>query len=570
MTEDRDEHWLDDLPVNDGSYGRLVDYPDVIVVHSDGVIVAVNAACVQWAGARSERELVGRPITDFVHPDSIPSMLQRISTLVGEGDASLPSEATMVRVDGSTIDVDATSIRVSWNDRPAFLVILRDVGARVAVRDALRYQEAVVSHVTDAVIAISLDGEVASWNPAAETIYRRAIIDVIGRPLSSVIGVEFDPVAVLAAGGTTAQIHCAADGSELSVDVAVTELDDGYVVVCSDKTALRQAERHFRTVVETIAEGILVVERDREISSFNPAAERIIGIELSSILDPDSGLRDARFGPDGNQLNYLGLRTFDEEGRPVPFSEHPITRVLTTGKPVEWCILGVDLPSGRRIWVSMSVRPMDPESPLTSPVVCSFSDIGEQRAIRERLEFAATHDQLTRLPNRDIVVARLTELLTANPRPTSIATLFIDIDRLKLINDSLGHSAGDRVIQVAARRLRSLLGGSDVIGRVGGDEFVAVVAGRTGQAAIEELTTELHRTLNKPFVVDGELVEIDASIGVSVIGSHDDRTADDILRDADIAMYAAKIGGRGCTQFYVPGLRERMRVRLRSVDPTTR
>ena len=170
------EREVDDLSsITDRSYGRLVDYPDAVCVHSDGIVVAINTAGVAWAGASADSEIIGRPITDFVHPDSVAAMIERIAVLVEQGDSSEPSEATMVRVDGTLIDVEATSIRVTWDDRPAYLVILRDVAARVAVRDALKYQEAVVNHVTDAVIAISDDGRIASWNPAAAAIYRRQI-----------------------------------------------------------------------------------------------------------------------------------------------------------------------------------------------------------------------------------------------------------------------------------------------------------------------------------------------------------------------------------------------------------
>lgn len=547
------EREVDDLSsITDRSYGRLVDYPDAVCVHSDGIVVAINTAGVAWAGAAADSEIIGRPITDFVHPDSVGAMLERIAVLAQQGDSSEPSEATMVRVDGTLIDVEATSIRVTWDDRPAYLVILRDVAARVAVRDALRYQEAVVNHVTDAVIAISDDGRIASWNPAATAIYRRPIIEVIGAPIGDALGVAFDAREIVAAGGTSAQIHRAADGRELAISVAVTPVDDGFVVICSDKTALARAEQYFRTVVDSIAEGIIVVDRAGRVTTANPAAKAITGVDLP-------------VGDDENATLFSDFEVFDSEGRALTIEQHPICQVMTTGIPLAGEVLGVDLPSGRRVWISASVRLMDPGSPSTSSAVCSFTDISEQQTIRADLEFAATHDSLTALPNRGSVVSHLGEALAALPRARSVAALFIDLDRLKLINDSLGHSAGDRVLQVAARRLKSLVSGSDLVGRVGGDEFVAIVFDRPDRAAIEQLADELHRTLRKPFVVDGELVDIGASIGVALIGERDIRTADDILRDADIAMYAAKTEGRGRTQFYVPGLRERMRIRMRSI-----
>ena len=128
-------------------YRRLVDHsPDAICVHERGRVVYVNAAGVRWIGAQSGAELVGHPITEFVHPDSVPAMLARIASLRLEGDTSAPSEAVMLRFDGTTLDVEAVSVLTVWEGRPAYQVIFRDLSARKAAEAALRCQAALAAH----------------------------------------------------------------------------------------------------------------------------------------------------------------------------------------------------------------------------------------------------------------------------------------------------------------------------------------------------------------------------------------------------------------------------------------
>jgi PAS domain S-box-containing protein len=127
-------------------YRRLVDHsPHAICVHERGRVIYINPAGVRWIGAQSSAELVGHEITEFVHPDSVPAMLARIASLRHEGDTSPPSEAVMLRFDGTTLDVKAVSVRTVWEGRPAYQVIFRDLSAQKAVEAALRYQAALAT-----------------------------------------------------------------------------------------------------------------------------------------------------------------------------------------------------------------------------------------------------------------------------------------------------------------------------------------------------------------------------------------------------------------------------------------
>ena len=176
-------------------------------VHADGRVVYVNPAGLRGIAAQRAEDLVGRMITDFVHPDSIAPMLTRIAGLQKEGDASAAAEAVMLRLDGSPVDAEVVSVLTSWDGKPAYQVIFRDLTMQKAAEATLRYQAALVTHATDAIIATTLAGTVTSWNPAAEAIYGRPAARALALPITEAVGAAVDPAAVVADGGVAHAIH---------------------------------------------------------------------------------------------------------------------------------------------------------------------------------------------------------------------------------------------------------------------------------------------------------------------------------------------------------------------------
>ncbi|MTD56016.1 sensor domain-containing protein [Amycolatopsis pithecellobii] len=528
-------------------YRLLVELsPDMIVVHQDRAIVYANPAAVNFAGGGSKAALLGKPITDFVDLLSQPEMFDRLSRLTEPGATSEPAEAIFVRADGTRHVMDVVSVRTTWMGRPAFQVIMRDVSAKKAAETALRYQAALVEHVSDAIIATDAMGRVTSWNPAAEAIYGLTAAGALGRRVGELVGAPLDPAAVFKGGGVSEETHRAADGSALSVRVSAAEMDDGFVLVCADETARRRMERQYSTVVASLDEGVLVLSADGLVISANPAAERILGVPESTMVG--SSPRD--------------WPIYDESGQRMPPSEYPAAQVRRTGVAQHGRVMRVLRRDGRNVWLSASCRAMNPEDSDLSAYVLSFTDITERRAIGERLEHDATHDPLTGLANRTLVLDELSSRLH-RPERKSIAVLFIDLDKFKVINDSLGHSIGDRVLKIAGERLRRAVRDEDVVGRLGGDEFVVLVSDVHGEPEVKALTERLREWLTRPVSVDGRKLHVDASIGIVLAGPGDRRAADELLRDADVAMYQAKTLGRSRYEFFNVELRRRMQRRLR-------
>ena len=172
----------------------------------------------------------------------------------------------------------------------------------------------------------------------------------------------------------------------------------------------------------------------------------------------------------------------------------------------------------------------------------------EQSRAREDLEYRAYHDQLTGLPNRALLNDRLTHALQRSHRDGSaIAVLFLDLDRFKLVNDSLGHDAGDRLLTQVAQRMSEHLRASDTVARLGGDEFVVVVEDIKDDLEVHAAVERVAALLEQPFEVDAETLFVSASIGVSV--ARDEADAAELLREADDAMYRAKQRGRRSVEY---------------------
>lgn len=518
----------------DQRYRKLLEHsPDAICVHQMGLVVYVNAAGVRWMKAPSAESIVGSFITKYVHSDSVPAMLDRISALREPGDYSEPSEAIMLLWDGTTMDVEAVSVLSTWNDEPAHQVIFKDMTVQKAAQAALRYQAALVDHVSDAIIATTATGMVTSWNPAAENIYGRSAARVLGQPVSEAVGADLDPRKIVAAGGAVTATHYTYRGSALAIRVSVAAMDDGFVLLCSDQTALRRAERHFETVVATLDEAVVVLSHTGRVISINPAVGELLGA-----YPDDAGHYD---GLVRHWFDTSETVVYDRHGKPTDPNDRPVLRTMRTGIPYEGEVLTRHMQDGRRIWLALRSSRLNPDEGDRSAVLVSFRDITATRSTTERLAHQATHDSLTGLPNRAHLDATARQL---HSEGTLAAVFFVDLDDLKGVNDSLGHDAGDAVIQTAAQRLSAAVRHGDVVCRMSGDEFVVLLVGFAYPNELDSLTERITRVLVEPISVAGVTVQIGASIGVVAVRPNDPRDAATLLREADQAMYESKARGR--------------------------
>ncbi|KAA0024098.1 diguanylate cyclase domain-containing protein [Antrihabitans cavernicola] len=526
-------------------YRLLVELsPDAIVVHENGRVVYVNPAGVRYSRVASATDLIGRPITDFVHPDSIPGMVERILALTAEGDASEPSEAVMLRGDGEPIESEVVSVRTVWDGRPAFQVIMRDITAQKAADAALRFQAALVDHVSDAVIAVTTDGIVETWNSSAERIYGRTSEAAVGSRIENCVGAAVDPKAIVALGGTVDAVHHRRNGDTVDVRVSVASTGSGFVVMCADETAGRRADQRFHSVVSTLHEGVIVVGPDETIELANPAAIRLLGLADGAV--PGASIHDVAF------------HTTSSERRDGVVD--PVLLALRTGRSCDGTVVRLRR-SDSDLWLSVSCRALDPGEPHSS-VVVSFADVTTQHTIAERHRYDATHDPLTGLANRAGIIAYLDDP-TRCADDARIVVNFIDLDNFKAINDSRGHLVGDEVLCIVGQRLRSAVRNNDLVGRLGGDEFVVISRSDPGDPSIRAQADRLRTILGQSITIDGEDLHVDASVGITTATTEDERSSLDLLRDADTALYSAKSAGRAQHAMFSVELRDDLHRRRR-------
>lgn len=300
-----------------------------------------------------------------------------------------------------------------------------------------------------------------------------------------------------------------------------------------DVTLVRRAERERRIALEVLrsmSEAVAVIDLEFSFISVNPAFSRITGYSEDEVLGQDSKLLDSS---QHSADFYRRVRDILER------TGHWAGEMWQRRKDAEE-FLG---------WIEMSeVR--DGQC-MRSHFVAVVNDITDKKRAEQELRYLANYDTLTGLPNRALLSERLGRaIVRARRQETRVAVLFLDLDRFKDINDSLGHAAGDRLLKAAATRLQATVGASDTVARLGGDEFTVVLEDVESLAAVERMAREIITAFSMPLELDDRHdVNITPSLGISLYPDHA-LVPTDLLKFADTAMYQAKSEGRNTFQIY--------------------
>ena len=218
---------------------------------------------------------------------------------------------------------------------------------------------------------------------------------------------------------------------------------------------------------------------------------------------------------------------------------------------------------GLEVSIEDSAAPIHDRAGNVLGGVLVFHDVSEARALAFKMAHLAQHDSLTDLPNRELINDRLVQAITlAKRRGGRLALLFIDLDRFKQINDTFGHSTGDKLLKEVARQLSGCVRASDTVGRLGGDEFIVLLPEIDEPQSVAHVADKLLSAVSVSYRIEGHELPISLSVGISIY-PEDGHDAETIIKNADAAMYEAKAHGRNNYQFFAPSMTDRARQRFK-------
>ena len=314
----------------------------------------------------------------------------------------------------------------------------------------------------------------------------------------------------------------------------------GLVATLEDITERRQVEEQLRLAYEAIrqsGEGILMTDAEHRILSVNPAFEAKTGYVASEVIGQTpailvSGRNDASFYRDmQDSVAATGVWQGEVWNQRKDGEAYP-----------EW----------------LGVSAVQPREGHARYYIYIYSDMSERVEAQQRIEMLVHHDPLTGLPNRLLLRDRVGQAMTQASRLQSrVALMFLDLDRFKMINDSLGHPVGDELLKEAVARLKCCVRESDTISRQGGDEFIIVLNDVRDSDAISRVAEKIHQQMGEPLSVLGHSLTSSFSIGVAIYPD-DGQDFDTLLKKADTAMYHAKEAGRNGHRFFTEQMNQRV------------
>ena len=368
-------------------------------------------------------------------------------------------------------------------------------------------------------------------------------------PFQSPSGEKIRTAAILAAAGVAMALplaFAAAQGQPLAAVGASIVLGVGLAWALHQQVLrrlsrvleLQRAERlRFETAIDNISQGLCFFDGQQRLIVCNRRYVEMYGLPLDLMRAGTTlgEIVDHRFKvgsfPDMSTDQYLAWR------RSIAVSDKASDTVSELSNGRIFAIHHEPMPDGG--WVA------------------THEDITEARRARAQIEQMARSDSLTKLPNRMHFRERLNSALTVTGECTSVAVLYVDLDRFKAVNDTFGHPVGDQLLCAAAQRMCRCVRQTDLVARLGGDEFAIIQIGATQPLAATALANRLVQALCEPFEIDGNVVQVGASVGVALapaFTTSDDIGLEALLKGADLALYAAKAAGRSTHRMFRPSM----------------
>ncbi len=446
----------------------------------------------------------------------------------------------------------------------ALLFVLLDVTERMLATQKISFQASLLDQVHNAVIATDDNSRITYWNKHAETLYQWKAAEVLGKSIYEVTVprlarklAEQIMTKLREAGSWDGEYEVRRkDGSTFQAHVTLSAiandrgLTQGYIGLSEDITERKRAQEALR---ESEA-GLAAAQRIAHIGSW----ER--NLATNELHWSDETYRIFGLVPQQPPIVFtMFLNLIHPDDRQSLITS--VSKAVDEKQPynMEYRVVRPD--GGERI-VHAQAEIVSGNDGRTDRIIGTLQDVTEYRRTQERLNHLAHYDPLTGLPNRVLLQDRLSQaMVEADRRDRLVAVMFLDLDRFKIINDTLGHDVGDALLKSVAERLKSCVRAGDTISRLGGDEFTIVLANIAHVDDVAHVAQKIIASFIAPFHIDGRELFGSPSMGITLY-PFDDNDIDSLLRNADAAMYHAKELGRNTFQFYTAELNRRTAKRL--------
>ena len=557
------------LQVSEEKYRTLVDHSqDGVFITFEGNYTYVNQAYADMLGY-AVHEMVGTPWARFIAPEDRPFMEELWKQRRAGHWEKNAYEVHLLKKDGDTrLLASVRSGPIMLEDRLASTGTIRDITEERRTQHALLSAErkfrAIFENAVIGMYQSTPTGQYLRANQALAEIFGYVSPEALMNSVKNIselykhpaerrtINAELEKHGVIT--GKEFEMR-RRDGRSIwvSLNARVVRDEDGQIAYYEGslqdvsarremEAALQRSEQRYRLLVDHSQVGVFINENgyytyvNHAFSAMLGYAEaEITGMSYRDLFPPEElAAADDRF-----------LRR--QRGEDVPNN-------------YESCLLHKDKKT--RVVVTQSIGTIDVEGRRL--MIGTVRDITEQKRIEAQLRHNATHDPLTGLPNRTLFIERLAQAMARSRRKgaAGYAVLFIDLDSFKVVNDSLGHAAGDEMLMQVAQRLKQCLGPWDTIARHGGDEFTILVGQAESPQDAVEVAERVLAELLRPIRLGDNEIYTNASIGIA-LGQSDYASTEELLRDADTAMYRAKAGGKAGYVVFDQDMYARARARLR-------